>query len=299
MPVDPLADVATASDLHTHRAGGVRRAPFDPFHVVDPAQEGAHVCQARVRECEADHRRCAVIPAQLLCQAVGDDPACVDDHHTVAGRLGLAEDVGGKDHGLFAADLADDRADLDDLVGVQPRGGLIQDKDLRVTDHRMRQTGPLAIATRELADGPMHHVLEAAEPREPGDPLLRLPVWQITYRSYESEMVVDEHVPVEGCHLRKVADASLDLHRMLPDVQAFDQHGSTARRQVPGEDAHGSRLAGAVWAEETEDLSPGHISTDAIDRARGAEVLGEIPDPDDELVGHPGSPGDYEITATS
>ena len=54
---------------------------------------------------------------------------------------------------LFA-ELADQLADLADLVGVEAVGRLVEDQQFRVVDQGVGQADPLAVALREGLDHP-------------------------------------------------------------------------------------------------------------------------------------------------
>jgi hypothetical protein len=83
--------------------------------------------------------------------SVGDDAALVDDEHAVTGRLHLREDVGREDDRAALAQLTDQGADLGDLVGVEARGGLIEDEQVGLMEDRLGEADALAIALGERA----------------------------------------------------------------------------------------------------------------------------------------------------
>ena len=59
---------------------------------------------------------------------------------------------------------------------------------------------------------------------------------------------------VDGGVLAGQADPGLGPHRFGDDVDAVDERSSGVGAQERGEDAHGRRLAGAVGAEQADDL---------------------------------------------
>src|SRR3989441_10020546 len=73
----------------------------------------------------------------------------------------------------------------------------------------------------------------------------------------EAQVAGHRHVVVEGRALGQVADAAADLARLREDIEALDPDRAAGRRQEAGDDAHGGGLAGAVGAEEAEDLPGG------------------------------------------
>src|SRR5207245_6017146 len=72
------------------------------------------------------------------------------------------------------------------------------------------------------------------------------PIFQVFL---DSHFRVDRHAP------RQVADVLPHLHRLRADVEAGDVGGAARRGQVAGEDLKRGRLAGAVGAEEADDLA--------------------------------------------
>src|SRR5690606_7405819 len=59
-------------------------------------------------------------------------------------------------------------------------------------------------------------------------------------------------------------DLSLGLSRMFGHGNAVDAHFPFGRHQIPGDHAHRRRLAGAIGAEKTHDLAPGHGKMDIL-----------------------------------
>ena len=75
-------------------------------------------------------------------------------------------------------------------------------------------------------------------------------------------------VPALGddADLRDVADAAAHLARLADQVVTGDGRGAGARHQQGREHAQGRGLAGAVRAEQPDDLALGDIEIDAADR---------------------------------
>jgi hypothetical protein len=55
-----------------------------------------------------------------------------------------------------------------------------------------------------------------------------------------------------------------------------DASDAAGGREVTGQNADGSRLAGAVWSEEADDLSLGDLKVDIVNGQDGAKVFGEM-----------------------
>ncbi len=96
-----------------------------------------------------------------------------------------------------------------------------------------------------------------------------------------AEVVAAGQEAVEGRLLERGAELPRRVRMIGPGVVAADPGGAPVRVQQPQEDADRGRLAGAVGAQEPEDLALGDAERDVIDRADAAEVLGEPIDLDD------------------
>ncbi len=105
----------------------------------------------------------------------------------------------------------------------------------------------------------------------------------------ERDVLFHREVAVEGEQLRHVADALLDLLGVGADVEPGHASVAGARREQAGEHLDGGRLAGAVGAEEAEDLALGDLEAHMVDGDEIAERAGEIADLDG--VGHAASTG--------
>ena len=124
------------------------------------------------------------------------------------------------------------------------------------------------VLTRGLAHRP---VLEEAEPAATGV----LPV--------EEKIVVDAQL----VHQRQVLEDRLDavmasfLDRAEPDLFALYVDATVVRLVEPGQDLDQSGLAGAVVADQAEDLAPAQVQVHAPQRGHGAEAHGDVFDPQD------------------
>ena len=86
-------------------------------------------------------------------RAPGDQPAVLEHDDVVAGRLDLGQPVGAEQRRRAAlGQRADEVADLDGALGVEPVGRLVEHHDRRVADQRQRDPDPLAHPQRERAD---------------------------------------------------------------------------------------------------------------------------------------------------
>src|SRR5439155_14885702 len=96
----------------------------------------------------------------------------------------------------------------------------------------------------------------------------------------EVEVFVDRNVAVVGQRVGDVTDEAVGLLRLLDDADAVDVGVAGGGLLEGGEDAHGGGLAGAVGADEAEDLAGGEGERDVAHGAGGAVVLAEVVDLD-------------------
>ena len=83
---------------------------------------------------------------------VGDETTVVDDDSTGAHGFDLLHDVGREENNFVGASVADDTANLLELVGVETGSRLIEDKNLWVVDKSLGQADALAIAFGKLTN---------------------------------------------------------------------------------------------------------------------------------------------------
>ncbi len=218
----------------------------------------------------------AQLPVDLLGGALGHDPALVQDEHPVAGGLHLLQDVGGEDDRLLLAQALDELADLDDLVGVQPGGGLVQDEDLGVVDDGLGQAGALPEALGQGVDAAVHHRLQAALPDDLADALGLLAARQAPGVGDEVQVLHHVQVRVQRGVLGQVADRTLDGQRIGEHVAAVERRGAVAGVHEAGEDLHDRRLAGPVGPQQADHLPRLDGEAHSLDRLQGAVTLAQI-----------------------
>ena len=91
----------------------------------------------------------------------------VDDEQVVAHLLHLGEDVGAENNGVLLSQLADEGTHLQNLLGVQAHGGLIQNQHLGEAQQRLGQAHTLAIALGQVADEAAQHLVHSGHPGYP------------------------------------------------------------------------------------------------------------------------------------
>jgi hypothetical protein len=134
----------------------------------------------------------------------------------------------------------------------------------------------LLVALRERADDRRVAELEAAPVAGLFDPLLAVAEPDALDRRAELEVLPHPHLHVERVRFRKIADAAADLGGLAEAVEAGDAGGAARRRNVAGEDAHRRRLAGAVGAEEADDLALADLERYVLERENPGIRLDEV-----------------------
>ena len=217
-------------------------------------------------------------PLQLGDGAERHQPAGVDEGEAVA-VLGLVEVVGGhEDRDALGRHLVDQAPEAPAGDGVDPARGLVEEHDARPVHHGAGEGQPLLPAAGQLAG---EAALLALEPGRADGPRLALagrgPV-QAVDAAEEAEVLAHREVVVEAEALAHVADLPLHALGVPRDVGAEHE----ARARGGGEQAaqHADRggLAGAVRAEEAEDLAFVHAERDPVHGLEGPEVLAELAD---------------------
>ncbi len=116
---------------------------------------------------------------------------------------------------------------------------------------------------------------ESHEPQGVFDAALALGAGDAVELAGEIEIFPAGEASVGGKHLRHVADSAADLGGSFDDVEAGHRGGSFGRLEHGGEHLDRGGLAGAVWSQQAEDRSVGHVQGDVIGGNQVAEGAGE------------------------
>ena len=181
---------------------------------------------------------------------------------------------------MGAGERLDQLADPHDLLGVEADRRLVEDEHLGIRDQRLGEPDALPVPLRQPRDQPVPHVGDLAALQHLADPAAPLAPADALHVRDEVEVRGDRHVAVERDVLGQVADPAPHLERLLEHVEAGHPGGPARGRHEAGEDPHGRRLAGAVRAEEADDLALLHGERHVLDGRNGSVVLGEAIDLD-------------------
>src|SRR5262245_49736517 len=90
------------------------------------------------------------------------------------------------------------------------------------------------------------------------------------------QVVGHRHIEIDRDPLGEIADHRARPQRFGDDVVAGDAHVAVTGGKNAGQDAHGGALAGAVGAEEADDLTRRHLERHVFNGGEGPEALGEL-----------------------
>ena len=200
----------------------------------------------------------------------------VDDEQVVAHLLHLGEDVGAEDHGVLPGQGADQGADLQDLLGVQAHGGLIQNEHLWEAQQGLGQAHPLAVALGQVAQQPPPHTGDAGELHHPGGLLPPVPFGHLFQLGGELQILLRRHIQVEGRQLGQIADGPLGRLRLPDHAVPVHQDLPLCGAQIAGHQVHGGGLSRPVGAQKAEDLAVGHGKGQVVHRRMAAVPLNQV-----------------------
>src|ERR1051325_4760972 len=173
---------------------------------------------------------------------------------------------------------------------VDARGRLVEEDDARAVHERGGEREALLPSAGERAGEAVAVRADVREVDRPLDALAALGAFQPVDGAEELEVLEHGEVAVERERLRDVADVAAHLLAFLFDVEAVDAGVAGGGDEEAAEDADERRLAGAVRAEEAEDLAARDLQRDVVEGADGAEVLGDVLDVDADVVVGDGAP---------
>src|SRR5207245_6765128 len=171
-------------------------------------------------------------------------------------------------------DLLDDAEDgLGDLRR-EPQRRLVQQEQLGPGHQRPRDREHLLLASGERSG---HLPLALAQDGKEGEPALHVlldPVLVAAQERTQLKILPQGEVGEDPAPLRRVGKAALDqLVRLHPrDRLLAVEDASSGRLQETGDRPQRGRLAGAVRADEGDDLAFAHFARDASQRVDGAVV---------------------------
>src|SRR5262245_61360101 len=261
-----------AERLRREQAGNLR---------VEPGLDGAR------RSVDLDHLARTDDPQQLVEPPAGDDRALVHDRDAVAEALRLLHVVGRvEDRRALVRELTDDLEEAVPGVGIDARGGLVEEEHPGRVDERTRQVEaaqhPAGVRAGEVprARGEPH-ALEC----DPGG-LVEPRAGETVEASEEADVGEAGELRVDAHRLRRDPERAANGERLAREARTEDAGIAAARRKQRGEHRQGRRLAGAVRAEQAEEFPRSDSGIDPANRCHGAVVVRQTLDADARDAGH-------------
>ncbi len=169
--------------------------------------------------------------------------------------------------------LLDQLPEFAPCIGVDTRGGLIKEQQLRLVQHAGGQRQALLPAARQR---PGQLIAALRQPEFLRDIPRRLfQRVDLIHAADEFEILAHRQVFVEAEALRHVAHAPLDLARLAADIEAQARSLAGVRRQQPAQHADGRGLAAAIGPEKAEDRAARHVQREIIHHLLAVEALGQ------------------------
>ena len=203
---------------------------------------------------------------QVVGGAAVKEVAFLDNSDPVAEGLELAQDVGGDEDGFaLFAELAQDIHHFDTGSGVQAAGRFIQEEEVRVMDEDSGQAQALLHTAAEVSGQVVALLGEADQLEDFLNFFGPMRALHLIAGAKEIEILDDEHILVDAESIGHIADQAANLIALFVNIIAVNAGCARGRPQEKGEYFQGGRFAGAVAADEAENIAPGHLKVQAIE----------------------------------
>src|SRR5688572_30139826 len=123
---------------------------------------------------------------------------------------------------------------------------------------------------------PIAHVRDARTFHDLSDAGGAIPLCHTFDLCHERQIVANGHLWIERRNLGQVTSAAFRFNRLIEDVVPGDDCLAFARRHVAGQDAHGGRLASAIWPKEAQHFAFLYSEADIVDGGRRAVPLRKV-----------------------
>src|SRR5262245_4507211 len=214
---------------------------------------------------------------RILCQ----DAAMVDDADAVA-ALDLLDIVGRDDHGELALVAQPVHVLPEPLtrLRVEPDRRLVEEEDARMVNQCPCDLEPPLHPRRQGAHKALAPVGELDEGEHLVDALPSQNRRHAVDEAVEIQVLAERQTIIETRLLEHDAQVPAAFDRILDDVDAVNPSRAAVGPQDGAEDVQQGCLAGAVRAEQREQLVGLHIEADIVERELAAVTLGHGEDLD-------------------
>ena len=215
-------------------------------------------------------------PFQIFRGVAGHQLPFGQNQDSGADLLHLRQNVTGKNDGVLLPQLADQLPYLRNLPGVKPHGRLVQNDDLRVAQHRLRNAHPLAVAFGQILHQPVGNIQCAGDGHDPvqlpGNALL----WDALCPRHEAQIFPGRSVQIQRRLLGQIPDEPFGLSGVLKNVIAADDHLAGGRGKTARHNVHGRGFSGAVRPKKAVDLPLLHGEGQVGHGSMTAVALGQM-----------------------
>jgi hypothetical protein len=147
----------------------------------------------------------------------------------------------------------------------------VEQQEAGAVEQTQAQVEPALHAAGEALDPVTRPIGEADPGQALIDPLPQLAAGEPVQRAPERQVVAGGQVLVDRDLLRHHPEVALDRRRLEPDVAAVHQDPAAVGLENPRDHAQRRGLAGAVGAEQAEDLAVPDLEGDVVDGNQVAE----------------------------
>src|SRR5690606_15425212 len=215
-----------------------------------------------------------------LGAAFGDQPAFADDVGGFADVQGLAHVVIGDQHAdALGFKVLDDLLDIAYRDRIDPGEGFVQQDEFRRAGQGASDLHPASLATGQahaqaVADVGDVEFLEQAFQSLPATRGVQV----LAGLEDGHDVVGDGELAEDGGFLRQVTDAGAGaaVHGLVAHVQLVDQHLALIGAYQSDHHVEGGGLAGAVGAEQTDDLTALDAQADVANHLTLLVALGQV-----------------------
>jgi len=213
-----------------------------------------------------DHRRGAALHDDAPLREIDDALAALRLVHIV-----------GRDKRRQPVDrhVVNEVPELAPRLGVDARGRLVEQQELRLMQHAGGEREALLPSARQLPGQLAAPVLKPHALQDRPNRIAAVP--QFVDPRDEVEVLEHRQIVVEAKSLRHVADLAANIVRLVDDVVAEALTRPAIRLQKAAEHANRRRLAAAVGAEKPANLAPGDLQAQTLDDLQLAETLAQSP----------------------
>ena len=204
--------------------------------------------------------------------------ALVDDDHAARQGLDVGHVMAGEQDGRagFVVVGGDELADALLHGDVQADGGLVQEEHAGPVQQAGRKLDLHALAERKLADGLGEEIAEVQQFSQQVDGALVDGVVDAEHGLVDQEGVDGRQVPEQLLALaHDEGDSGEEVGAAVPGGEAEDVHLAVGGVQQAAHDLERGGFAGAVGAQEADDLAAVDLERDAVDGADEAVFAAE------------------------